>query len=299
MENIRMKAYAKINLTLDVLGKRPDGYHELSSVMQSIGLCDTLLMSKTPRQGIEIKTDCLELPVDEGNLVYRAAQCLLSAYKVQQGVFIELQKRIPIAAGLAGGSSDCAATLLGLNKLFELNIPQKRLFEIGRQLGADVPFCLMANEAGSPTTALAEGVGEQLTPLPSHPEAWIVLAHLPIMVSTKTIFSRWINNAASSAKSTDMVNAFATGNINEVASSLSNALAPVAMALHPKIDALMMALSAQNAIGVNMTGSGPTVFAYFFTETTALRAIEYIKQQFPDCDFFNMKVELKQKEERM
>ena len=284
MRNVYMKACAKINLTLDVLGKRSDGYHELSSVMQSIALYDTLLISKTNRQGIELKTDCPALPVDEDNLIYRAAQLLLSEYKIKQGISIELHKKIPLAAGLAGGSSDCAATLLGLNDLFELDIPQKELFELGQRLGADVPFCIMSG------TALAEGVGEKLAPLPPHPKTWIVLARLPILVSTKEIFLRWSREAACYPRSSAMMEALKTGDINEIAVNLGNGLTPVATALHPEINTLIVAFQDQNAVGVNMTGSGPTVFAYFSTEFAAFKAIEYIKKQLPSCELFNLKI---------
>lgn len=281
-----MKACAKINLTLDVLGKRSDGYHELSSVMQSVCLHDIILIEKTNGQCIELKTDCPDLSVGGDNLVYRAAQLLFSEYKIRQGISIELHKKIPIAAGLAGGSSDGAATLLGLSDLLELDISQKRMLEIGRKLGADVPFCLLAGSTGSSGTALAEGIGEQLTPLLSHPEVWIVLARLPVKVSTKKIFAEWSRNFSSHPRSYDMVKALETGDVNKIAASLANGLTPVATVLHPEINKLMAVLWDQNPIGVNMTGSGPTVFAYFFKESAALLAIENIRQKFSGCDLF-------------
>ncbi|MCL2399812.1 MAG: 4-(cytidine 5'-diphospho)-2-C-methyl-D-erythritol kinase [Defluviitaleaceae bacterium] len=321
MSTITMKAWAKINLTLDVLNKRPDGYHNLVSVMQSICLYDTLLIRKTSTAvssgnlEIEIKTDCYGLPTDESNLIYKAAKSILTAYDLRCGISVELQKNIPVAAGLAGGSSNCAATLLGLNTLLELNIPQERLFEMGRNLGADVPFCLMSNiEPSGSGTALAEGIGEKLTPLPSHPDIWIVLAHLPIPVSTKEIFSRRSHtvqqnrNAQTNRniqqpktfrlhlpsakkqqtkkKSPEMVKAFASGNINKIADNLSNDLTALATDMHPEIFDLITAFNTQNPLGVNMSGSGPTVFAYFLTEFDALKAQEHIRQQFISCDVF-------------
>jgi len=300
-----MKAWAKINLTLDVLDKRPDGYHELSSVMQAVCLHDTLLFKKGGRQGIELKSDCPALPTDQRNLVYQAAQCLLLECGVNQGVYIELQKKIPIAAGLAGGSSDCAAALLGLKALLDLDISPKQMFEIGQKLGADVPFCLLINDNSAHFfgTALAEGIGERLTPLPPHPETHLVLARLPILVSTKDIFAGWAttckcsdtaggfdNNKCTPQKKTPaMLEAFAAKDISKIAAHLSNDLAPIATALHPEIAALIAAFWTQNPLGVNMTGSGPTVFAYFSTESDAIAAMKYIQQHFFNCDIFYTK----------
>ena len=301
-----MKAWAKINLTLDVLGKRPDGYHELSSVMQAINLYDTLIIRKTNHQGIELKTNCPTLPTDERNLVYKAAQFLFTEYDIKQGVFIELHKKIPIAAGLAGGSSDCAAALLGLKALLKLDISQKNLFEIGHKLGADVPFCLMINNTDTHIkteasgnfsfsgTALAEGIGENLKPLSPHPQAHIVLARLPVLVSTKEIFKRWSSITTlsddpwhkSQKKTSCMVEAIDTRDINVIAANLSNDLTLVATALYPEIAALTAAFWTQNPLGVNMTGSGPTVFAYFPTKSTAFKAVEYIQQRFSNCNIF-------------
>ena len=324
MRTVIMKAWAKINLTLDVIGRRSDGYHDLASVMQSISLHDTLSINKTDHLGIEIKTDCPDLATDESNLIYKAAKSILVAYDVQCGISIELQKKIPIAAGLGGGSSNCAATLHGINTLLNLGISQKELLETGQKLGADVPFCLMssAKHFGG-GTALAEGIGENLTPLPSHPDVWIVLAHLPILVSTPEIFSRWSQlnrniktgykhqtklknpqtfrlnlpqskkNIKESVKvnqlqkkSPGMVKAFASGSINEIANNLGNDLTTVATAMHPEIIDLITELHTQNPLGVNMTGSGPAVFAYFPTESAATKAKEHIQQKFSHCNVF-------------
>jgi len=274
MRNILMKASAKINLTLDVLGRRPDGYHEISSVMQAIDLHDTLLIEKTGRRGIQLKCDYPGLPVDDQNLVYKAAQLLAP----EQGIYIELQKKIPVAAGLAGGSSDCAATLLGLNTLLKLGIPPDQLLKMGRGLGADVPFCIMGG------TALAEGIGDRLTALPCHPDSWIVLAHLPIFVSTKEIFSEWSGKSGNMTPA--MVKSVSMGNLKKIYTNLSNDLAPIAISMHPEIDSIISLFRLQNALGVNMTGSGPTVFAYFHTKTSALAAMDNIQKQFPNCDMF-------------
>ena len=281
-----MKAWAKINLTLDILGKRPDAYHNLASVMQSLCLHDTLVIQKHPKQGL-IKLICeADLPPDEGNLVYRAAQLLLSEYNILTGLTIKLDKKIPIAAGLAGGSSDCAAALLGINTLLDLGLSQKQLLDIGRKLGADVPFCLMSGASGA--TALAEGIGDILTPIPCHPKVSIVLVHPRVFVSTKDVFSAYTacEKIGSNHKSADMLKALTSRKIDKVATSLGNELASTAIAMHPEIGAIITALQKQKALGVNMSGSGPTVFAYFSSEKLAQMAINYIRHKFPDCDTY-------------
>ena len=279
MKCIEMKAYAKINLTLDVLGKREDGYHELSSVMQAVCLCDKMSIKISEQPGLQLVCDSSRLPLDEGNLAFRAAKMLLAECAVQQGVLIELEKKIPIAAGLAGGSSDAAAVLQGLNMLLGLGISQERLCKIGRRLGADVPFCIRGG------TALAEGVGEKLQPLKPHPDVEIVLARLPVHVSTAEVFGRCVPGR-SARSSLDMVAALEDGDINGIAKNLSNNLTPVATAMHVEIASLVSAFREQEALGVNMTGSGPTVFAYFLDKGRALAAMDHIRQKFNNCDIF-------------
>jgi len=209
-------------------------------------------------------------------LVYRAAQLLLGS---GQGLCIELEKNIPVAAGLAGGSSDCAATLLGLNELLELNLPKEELLKLGSKLGADVPFCIFCHTGG---TALAEGIGDILTPLKDHPEVWIVLVRPPVFVSTKEIFSNW--RSPNQAQTPAMLKAINSGNLEAIAANLSNGLAEKNMSL-------ISALQSQGAIGTNMTGSGPTAYAYYKTESTAIAAIDYIKQKYPDYNTYLAKPE--------
>ena len=276
---IKIDAYAKINLTLDVLGKRSDGYHELSTIMQTVELCDTLVVKKTNMPGVTIKTSHPLLSTNEGNLVFLIAQFLIMEYNIRHGVSVELIKRIPLAAGLAGGSADCAATLLALNDLFELNLKYDELCKIGKKFGADVPFCVRGG------TALAEGIGERLTTLADHPEVWIVLAKLPISVSTKDIFTRWKLQDAQ-PMSHKMQDAIESGDVKKIAANFSNMLMPIATDLHPEIFDVMTALQKQDAIGVNMSGSGPTVFAYFIDENKAIEAAEYVKNHFIDCELF-------------
>jgi len=181
MNEYHLKAYAKINLGLDVIGRLPNGYHQVKMIMQSIGLWDELTIRKTPEH-ITITTDTDQLPTNEDNLIYKAAKLMLEKYNIESGVHIHLRKNIPIAAGLAGGSTDAAATMTGISRLFGLDIPLARLMEHGVAIGADVPYCLMGG------TALAEGIGERLTALPPVPDCYVLVAKPDIMVSTKYVY---------------------------------------------------------------------------------------------------------------
>ena len=279
IRTITKKAFAKINLTLDVQSKRPDGYHEIASVMQTVGLYDILIIETKENPGILLTTNSPGLPAGEGNLAYQAAQLLVSEYNIKQGVSIELRKYIPIASGLGGGSSDCAAVLHGVNELLGLKVPLARLLELGRRLGADVPFCLVGG------TAQAEGIGERITPLPPHPTVSIVLARLPVLVSTKEIYAKW--HGQSENQTPAMTEALKTKNINRIAGNLANDLAPIVAGIYPEILELITAFRGQNALGVSISGSGPTVFAYFAAEAEGLAAIRKIGQQFPNCEMYS------------
>lgn len=182
MESLRLNAMAKINLGLDVLRRRADGYHEVKMVMQTVGICDELEFTKLPEDCIRISTDKEELPSDEHNLIYRAAKLMKDTYGICEGVSVKLQKNIPIAAGMAGGSTDAAATIHGMDRLFGLKLSLEEKQKLGVKLGADVPYCLMGG------TALSEGIGEVLTALPAVPEAFLVVAKPDINVSTKFVY---------------------------------------------------------------------------------------------------------------
>ena len=184
MDEISLKALAKINLGLDVLGKREDGYHEVRMIMQTIHLYDRVEIKKTKSPHIHVETNLFYLPSDENNLVYKAAKLMKTEFKIKEGVRITLQKFIPVAAGMAGGSSDAAAVLVGMNRMFNLGLKQSRLMELGLKLGADVPFCVMRG------TALAEGIGEKLTALPPMPKCPILIAKPAISVSTKHVYEQ-------------------------------------------------------------------------------------------------------------
>ncbi|WP_068784349.1 4-(cytidine 5'-diphospho)-2-C-methyl-D-erythritol kinase [Paenibacillus phocaensis] len=260
------KAPAKINLMLDVLHKRPDGYHEVEMIMTMVDLADRLEMSALPRDTIIISSQAGYIPLDEKNLAFQAAKLIKERYNVQSGVYIHLDKKIPVAAGLAGGSSDAAATLRGLNRLWELDIPDEELKALGSELGSDVPFCVTGG------TALATGRGEVLTPLPSPPQCWVVLAKPPINVSTAEVYSRLqaeqITHHPSASR---MQEALEKRSFTDVCQELGNVLEQVTLQLHPEVAHLKEAMLRLGADGVLMSGSGPTVFGLVSKESKVSR----------------------------
>lgn len=267
---VQMQAFAKINLFLDVVGKREDGYHNIVSVMQSVDLCDDLLISAIP-EGIQLSCDNPALPTDEKNLIVKAAKALISEFAIPHGFRIELTKRIPLGAGLAGGSSDCAATLHGINKLCGLNIPFPRLLEIGKSLGADVPFCLTGG------TALTEGIGEKITPLQAHPSCFILIVCPKIHVSTGEIFSRL--SAYETASPKKILNAISKKNLQQISTSFYNIFTPITSALHTEISDLIFQLKKLGAMNAEMSGTGSSVFAYFNNEKSALNALDIFRNE--------------------
>lgn len=273
MDEYRIKAHAKINLGLDVLRRRPDGYHEVKMVMQSIGLCDELTLQKIP-EGILLTTDDPELSCGEDNLVFRAAKLMFSTFSIPGGVHIHLQKKIPIAAGMAGGSADAAAALKGISRLYDLETPLPRLMELGMTLGADVPYCVLGG------TALAEGIGERLTPLTPAPDFFIVGAKPDISVSTKFVYEHL--DAAGIKKHPDidgMVLSIESGSLQGILDRMGNVLETVTVPAHPVIDTLKHRLRELGAVNSLMSGSGPTVFGIFLSERMAEFACEQLKSE--------------------
>lgn len=255
---ISMPAFGKINLALDVLGTRADGYHEIRTVMQTVGLHDTVTLTAEQEKGIRLRTNSPSLPVDRNNLIYRAAELLMEEFRIGGGLSVTLDKRIPVAAGLAGGSADCAATLHGMNRLFSLGLSLEELQERGVRLGADVPYCLMGG------TALAEGIGERLTPLPPAPGRFVLLVKPPIGLSTKEIYSRLVLDEHTVHPDIDgMVGAIAAHDFDGMISCMGNVLESAALPGHPEIVRIKETLTEQGARAVMMSGSGPTVFAFF------------------------------------
>lgn len=274
MESIKLKARAKINLGLDVLGKRADGYHEVRMVMQTIGIYDRLIITKIPQAEIRITSNLSFLPVNENNLIYKAAKLLKDEYQYAGGVEIDLNKFIPVAAGLAGGSTDAASTMFGLNKLFGLGMSVKRMMELGVSLGADVPYCVMRG------TALAEGIGEQLTRLQPMPHCWIVIAKPPINVSTKLVYEQLDTNEIQHHPDIDgIIQSIEQQDAAGVAAKMGNVLEAVTIPLYPVIDTIKQDMLAHGAVNAMMSGSGPTVFGIFPDERTALACQAFLKMK--------------------
>ena len=271
MSKYQLNAYAKINLGLDVVRRLPNGYHEVKMVMQSVGLYDELTFTKLP-EGIRITTDNEELPTDENNLIYKAAKLMFTEYNIEEGVCIHLTKHIPIAAGMAGGSTDAAATMKGINTLFGLNLPTERLMELGVRIGADVPYCILGG------TALAEGIGEKLSTLPDVPPCHILVAKPDINVSTKFVYEHLDAEGVSHHPDIDgMIDAIETNDLQGILERMENVLETVTIPAHPIITTIkekMMELGAANSM---MSGSGPTVFGIFTDELTAQNAYVQMK----------------------
>lgn len=272
MNEYQLKAYAKINLGLDVVRRLPNGYHEVKMVMQNVGIYDELTLIKQ-NEGIRITMDSEELPTDENNLIYKAAKLMFTEYNISEGVRIHLTKNIPIAAGMAGGSTDAAATMKGINELFGLNVPLERLMELGVRIGADVPYCILGG------TALAEGIGEKLTKLQDTPPCHILVAKPDINVSTKFVYEHLDAEGVAHHPDIDgMVHAIAQGQLQGILDRMENVLETVTIPAHPIIATIkdkMLELGAQNSL---MSGSGPTVFGIFTDEAKAKDAYEQMKE---------------------
>lgn len=273
MAGYELKAYAKINLGLDVLGKLPNGYHEVKMIMQTVDIYDVLTFEKT-ESGITISTDSGELPTGEDNLIYRAVKLLFDKYGIVEGVHIHLQKNIPVAAGMAGGSSDAAATLKGINEIFHLGQGLEELKEMGVAIGADVPYCVMGG------TALAEGIGEKLTVLPSPPDCFLLVAKPDINVSTKYVYEHLDEGEGYEHPDIDgMVQAIREGNLGGILQRMGNVLESVTMPAYPVIGILKNRMEQLGATGSMMSGSGPTVFGIFTKKDKAERAFEQLKEE--------------------
>ena len=257
-DTLQLKAYAKINLALDVVGKREDGYHEVRMIMQTVKLYDKLTFRLLEEDAIRLKTNVGFLPCDENNLIYKAVRCLKEQYHVKQGMEIDLYKCIPVAAGMAGGSTDCAAALIGASKLFGLHLDKQTLMKIGVRLGADVPYCIMRG------TALSEGIGEILTPLPSIPDCRILIAKPPVGVSTKFVYEHLDEQGIETHPDVDgMVQAIREGNLLGITNRMGNVLENVTIPEYPAIDQIKKCMIEQGALNAMMSGSGPTVFGIY------------------------------------
>ncbi len=264
-------ANAKINLSLDVLGIREDGYHEVRMLMQSIGLADRITLEPTT-SGISVKTNRSYLPCDSRNLAYRAAEAFFEETGVTGGIQIYVAKRIPVSAGLAGGSTDAAAVLTGMNQLFRTGLSRRRLCEIGAKIGSDIPFCILGG------TALAYGRGEQLTRLSPLPKVYLVLVKPPINISTPKIYAAFDRCEVTERPDTDrLMEQIKKKDVAGVASGMVNVLEPVCEAFEPRISILREQLLDYGAIGARMSGSGPTVFGIFKTYEQAAAAADRLR----------------------
>ncbi len=282
MGNILIKKTpAKINLTLDVTGKLENGYHTLSMIMQSIDVCDELSFEKTADETIlfSMNKDLPDKIPAEKNLVYKAAKLMKDTFKIDGGFKIHLTKNIPAAAGLAGGSSDCAATLIGINELCGLGLDIEKLCEIGVKLGADVPFCIRKG------TMLAEGIGEILTPLAPLTGIPVLLIKPNISISTPYVYKHLkLNELDYHPDNKAVISYIKDNNIKKIAASLSNVLETITIPENPIIAELKHYLTENGAIGSLMSGSGPTTFGIFENMETAKKAYEKAKADFPDFD---------------
>lgn len=260
------KAPAKINLLLDVLRKREDGFHEVEMIMTMVDLSDRLEMEELQRDAIIISSQAGYIPLDEKNLAFQAARLIKERYDVKKGVYIHLDKKIPVAAGLAGGSSDAAAALRGLNRLWRLGIPDEELAVLAAELGSDVPFCVTGG------TALATGRGEKLEPIENPPSCWVVLAKPPINVSTADVYGRFRVSAIDRHPSVPrMMDAIRGGSFTGVCEELGNVLEDVTLRLYPEVRMLKESMLRLGADGVLMSGSGPTVFGLVSKEAKLAR----------------------------
>jgi len=274
MNQIRLRAFAKINLGLDVLGRRENGYHDVRMIMQSVGLFDQLHMKKTHNSGITLSTNLPYLPSNENNLVYRAVSMLMEEFHIEGGIEIRLEKYIPVAAGMAGGSTDCAAALFGMNQLYRLGLGMDKLFEYGAKLGADVPFCLMRG------TAVSEGIGEILTPLPFMPHCYILIAKPGINVSTKYVYDNLDLNRIEDRPDIDgMIDALNKQDLYEIAARMSNVLESVTVDKYPVIDVIKQEMKSLGALNSIMSGSGPTVFGIYDDLKTAKTALNKLRKK--------------------
>lgn len=273
MLEIRLKALAKINLGLDVLRRREDGYHEVCMVMQTLKMYDKITIKKTHEPGIQIKSNLFYVPENENNLAYRAAKLLMDEFQLKEGVFIDLQKFIPVAAGMAGGSADAAAVLYGINRMFQLRLSKQQLMKRGVQIGADVPYCIMRG------TVLAEGIGEQLTPLPPMPSCSVVVAKPPISVSTKFVYENLELDKVDKHPQIDiLLEGLREGNLHKVADHMGNVLETVTIPNYPVIAEIRDQMLETGALNAMMSGSGPTVFGIFKEKETAARAAEAVER---------------------
>ena len=270
---MRLRALAKINLGLDILGKRPDGYHDVRMIMQTIQMYDVLDIRKKEEPGISLSVNVPYVPADERNLVYKAAKLLMDEFRIQEGVAIRLEKFIPIAAGMAGGSSDAAAAFVGLNRLFRLNLTEKELMERAVKIGADVPYCIMRG------TALAEGIGEKLTRMEPLPPCYVLVGKPGVNVSTKMAYENLnLSEIASHPDIDGMIEDIRRKDLYSMAAKMSNVFEPGIVRQYPVIRQIRELMEGNGAVRAMMSGSGPTVFGIFDSKDQMERAAAVLRE---------------------
>ena len=275
MNSITLKSRAKINLSIDVLGKRQDGYHLVEMIMQTIDLYDLIEINEKDNDQITIKSTSDEIPLDCNNLVYKAANLIKKTFNINKGVEIHIKKNIPVAAGMAGGSSNAAAALVGLNKLWNLNLSNQQLEKIGLKLGADVPFC----NGGA---VLASGIGEELTPIKGLTKDVCILVCKPdLFVSTKEVYecidSKDIDKRPNNKF---LIECLKNEDTRQLAENMFNVLEGVTMDKHPVIQQIKDIMTNNRALGAMMSGSGPTVFGLYENREDAVKCKAILEKQF-------------------
>ena len=273
---MKIKAYAKINIALDVVGKRDDGYHLLKMIMQTVDLYDIIELEKC-NSGINLKCNKHYVPTDEKNLAYKAAKLFMEAYSIKSGVNINIIKNIPVSAGLAGGSTDAAAVIKLMNKMFNINAGDDELEKIALKIGADVPYCINGG------TALCEGIGEKITKLKPFKDKIVVLVKPPFGVSTKEVYKAFdLSRVVFHPKTSEIINAMENDDVYFVANNMKNLLENVTLKKHRVISNIKSDMNENGAISSMMSGSGPTVFAFFDDMLKAQKCYDEMKKKFKD-----------------
>lgn len=274
MDKLELKALGKVNLGLDILGRKENGYHEVRMVMQTVYLYDRVILERTKTPGITLETNLKFLPVNENNIAYRAADLIRKEFGIHEGIKIVLDKHIPVAAGMAGGSTNAAAVLFGMNRMYGLGLSEEELKKRGVGLGADVPYCIMRG------TVLAEGIGEKLTPLPPIPKCYVLIAKPPLSASTEIVYEKY--DALRQVKHPDIdgiLRGLSEADIRQVAANMGNVLEQVMVKEYPVIGQIKQAMLELGAMGALMSGSGPTVFGLFDSRSAAKMAAQKIKSR--------------------
>ena len=275
MDSMWINAPAKINIGLDVVGRREDGYHEVRMIMQSIRLFDRLTLDRKKDPGVRLTTNLKFLPTDENNLIVKSAKMLMKEFNLEGGLNINLEKRIPVAAGMAGGSTDAASTMIAINQMYDLNLSNSQLMKRAAKIGADIPYCIMKG------TALAEGIGEKLSTVPKLPNCTVLIVKPKIHVSTKEVYSKLtLDENTIHPDINVMIDDLKKKDLEGLCSHIGNTLEGVTIPMYPEIDDIKKFMMENGALGSLMSGSGPTVFGIFDDKDKATKAKELALSKF-------------------